>query len=249
MPIKLPTESRKSALRINPRYLLLYSAPKMGKTTTAGELKDNLVIDIEDGSDFADQGLFIKANSLKELHKIGEEIKEQGKPYKYITVDTISQLEVWAEEHATQTFKSKTIGKTFTGTSVLELDHGGGYFWWRQSYGLWFNYLCELAEHVIFLAHVKDKMLVNKVGQELRAHGVASQDLDLTGKLKAITCSKADAMGYLYRKVVAADKGKQIEELWVSFHGSEVMAGSRAKHLAGKEFKFDWNSIYLSETK
>ena len=249
MTVKLPITSRTKALRINPRYNLIYSAPKVGKTTIVGELENNLVIDIEDGSDFAEKGMYIKVKSLKELYKIGEEIKEQGKPYKYITIDTITQLEVWAEEHATETFKSKTIGRSFTGTSVLELDHGGGYFWWRQSYGLWFNYLCELAEHVIFLAHVKDKMLVNKVGQELRQHGIASQDLDLTGKLKAITCSKADAMGYLYRKVVGADKGSQIEELWISYHGSEVMAGSRAKHLAGKEFEFDWNLIYLPETK
>lgn len=249
MSIRLPTESRKSALKINPKILLLYGQPKCGKTEAVSLLENNLVIDVENGSDYSEQGLFIKANSLKKLYEIGEKIKEDGKPYKYVTIDTVTQLEEWSEAHATDTYKSKTIGSTFKGTSVLELDHGSGHFWLRQSYGLWFNYCCSLAEHVIFIAHVRDKAIVNQKGQEIRQHGVASSDLDLTGKLKAITCSRADAIGFIYRKIVGAENGKSLEKLWISFHGSEVMAGSRAKHLAGKDFEFSWDKIYLSETK
>ena len=44
-----------------------------------------LIIDLENGSDFVD-ALKVKANNLKEFHEIGETIKKEGKPYKYIAI-------------------------------------------------------------------------------------------------------------------------------------------------------------------
>jgi hypothetical protein len=249
--IPKPNEIIKANL-VNPRILLVYSEPKVGKTTLLSRLPDSLLLDLEDGSGFID-ATKISVNSLKELNQIGGEILKQGKPFKYIILDTATEMEAWCEDDATELYKASIIGSTFKGTSVLELPKGAGYYWIRKSYGTYFKALSTLAPHLIVLAHVRDKMLVDKKGRE-----VAATDLDLTGKLKQITCSKADAIGYLYRKTVGAEEGKKVEEIWISFRSAGITTGSRARHLEGKDIllskvvnenepiEVHWENIFLN---
>lgn len=77
---------------------------------------------------------------------------------------------------------------------------------------------------------------------------VNSIELDLTGKIKRIHSSKADAIGYLYRK------GKQNI---LSFKTTDDIAcGARCAHLRDQEFvvselkedgtiSVDWSKIYI----
>lgn len=202
----------------------------MGKTTLVSLLPDCLLLDLENGSDFV-EALKIKANSLAELKEIGTKIIEAGKPYKRLAVDTITKLESWAEELATTMYKETPIGKNFKGKSVLELSNGGGYFWLRLAFEKLKNYLETLSDEIIYIAHLKDK-LIEVAGKE-----VAAKDLDLTGKIRSITCANADAVGYLYRKG---------ESIIVTFKSSdEITCGSRCDHLKGQEFEFDWKKIYI----
>lgn len=258
MSINLPTKSRSAPLKINPKILLLYGAPKCGKTEAVSKLENNLVLDLEDGSDYADQGLFLKVNTWEEILKIGEEIKRQNYPYKYITVDTATELEAWCDGLGKRLYlnapmaakKYKDNPDLLASITVLPGEKGGygpGYLWLRIAYGMCFEYLQTLSPHLILIAHVKDAALVDDKGNEIHAGAVKSKNLDLTGKLKAITCSKASAIGYIYRKPISAEGGKQVDQLRVNFHGDEVMSGSRPKHLAGIDMEFDWNKIYLPE--
>lgn len=256
MPINLPTKSRSAPLRTNPKIILLYSAPKVGKTEAASLLENNLILDLEDGSDYCQQGLIIKAKNWDEVEKIGDEIIKAGKPYKFITVDTATELESWCDSLGKKLYlaapmaakKYKENPDLLASITVLPGEkgaYGPGYLWLRIAYGMCFTYLQKLADHLILLAHVKDAAIVDKEGNEVHAGSVMSKNLDLTGKLKAITCSKADSIGFMYRKVVGAENGVPVEELRVNFHGIEVMSGSRPKHLAGKDMLFDWSKIYL----
>lgn len=259
MVVKLPApNSIVPATRINPGILLLYSAPKVGKTELCLSLPDSLLLDLEgEGSDFA-AGTKIKVADLAELNAIGGEIIKQGKPYKYVILDTATELVDWCEQDATAYYKTITIGKNFKGKSVLELANGGGYHYLRMSYGKYFKALTTLpSECLIVLAHLKDKMLVDKSGRE-----VESQDLDLVGKLKAITCSRAHAIGFVYRKTIGANNGRSIEEIRVNFHSGDVNAGARPKHLHGADIKLsdvvdtrenpikaNWDAIFLPKVK
>lgn len=245
MSITLPKPNEKISIKaVNPRILLLYGSPKVGKTEIASQLENSLLIDCEDGSDFI-EATKIKANNLVELNKIGGEIIKQGKPFDYIIVDTLTEMEVWCEEAATEAYKNSVIGKSFKGDSVLELPKGSGYHWLRMEYFKYFKALQTLpTKCLIGIAHVKDKFLVDKKGRE-----VESSDLDLTGKLKSITCSRADAIGYIYRKdSVEIIDGKVKQDLWVSFNSNEVVTGTRSKHLINADFKFDWKKIFIEET-
>ena len=80
--MELPTTKVKAS-RKSPKNMIIYGAPKIGKTTVLSQLDNCLIIDLEDGSDMID-ALKIKAKSLKELQAIGSAIMKDGRPYKYV---------------------------------------------------------------------------------------------------------------------------------------------------------------------
>ena len=232
--LQLPKQVIKAA-RKSPKNMIMYGPPKVGKTTALSQLDGCLIIDLEDGSDMVD-ALKVKADSLADLAKIGKAIISEGKPYKYIAIDTITQLEVWCEEEAKKMYQATPMGKNFDqqnkGVSVLTLPQGAGYLYLRKAFMNWFHRLSKLAPHVIFIGHLKDKYLEDKAGKEVKAN-----DLDLSGKLRSIACANADAIGYMYRQ-----DGKTM----LSFDSSNNdTAGSRCDHLIGKNDELDWGTIFI----
>jgi|TARA_R100000084_G_scaffold8709_1_gene3014 hypothetical protein len=214
--------------------MIIYGPPKIGKTTVLSQLDNCLIIDLEEGSDMVD-ALKIKVKNLKELADVGREIIKQKKPYKYVAIDTISKLEEWCEEEAKQIYMKTPMGKNFEtknpGMSVLSLPNGAGYLYLRMAYKKWIDRVNMLADHVILVGHLKDKMLEKK-GKE-----VAVKDLDLTGKIKQITCANADAVGYIYR---------EDENTMISFDSmSDITAGSRCDHLKGQTMPLEWSNIFI----
>ena len=222
------------ASRKSPKNMIIYGPPKIGKTTALSQLDDCLIIDLEDGSDMVD-ALKVQVNDLSELTEVGKAIMKDGRPYKYIAIDTITKLEEWCEEDAKRIYMATPMGKNFEqknpGASVLSLPNGAGYLYLRIAYKKWIDRLNKLADHVILVGHLKDKMLEKK-GKE-----VAAKDLDLTGKIKSITCANADAIGYIYR---------EDDETMVSFNSlDDVTAGSRCDHLKGQTMPLEWSNIFI----
>ena len=233
LKINLPT-AKIGALRKSPKNFVLYGQPKIGKTTALSQLENCLIIDLENGTDMV-EALKIKAKNLVELAKIGKQISEAGKPYKYIAIDTVTQLEVWCEYEAKKLYQNTPMGKNFDsdnkGLSVLSLPNGAGYLYLRQAYKKWMDRLNTLAEHVILVGHLKEAK-IDKKGKE-----VAVKDLDLTGKIKNITCANADAVGYVFREE---------EQTMISFDSmGDIQAGSRCDHLKGQTFPLEWDKIFI----
>ena len=135
--MELPT-SKTPAIRKSPRDLVIYGPPKIGKTTLLSQLENCLILDLEEGTDML-EALKIKVNSLAELGEAGKAIIQAGKPYKYVAIDTITQLEEWCEEDATQMYLKSNMGQNYwkknpNKPSVLALPNGAGYLWLRNSY-------------------------------------------------------------------------------------------------------------------
>lgn len=244
--IELPLAPVK-ALTKSPKELIIFSKPKVGKTTLLAGLKNCLILDFEDGSDYV-EALKIKIKTLEELKQVGKAIKEAGNPYDYIAVDTVTALEEFCIGYAEELYSKSSMGKNwFTegkpkyGT-IINMPQGAGYQWLRQAYNKILDFIRQLAPKVILVGHVKDTML-EKAGSEFN-----SMDLDLTGKIKRITASNSDAIGYLYRK------GKQNI---ISFKTSdEISCGARPEHLRNKEIVLseitdddtivtNWDKIYI----
>ena len=231
--MELPKKKVKAS-RKSPKNMIIYGPPKIGKTSVLAELNDCLIIDLENGSDMV-EALKIKVNNLGMLAAVGKEIMKEQKPYKYVAIDTVTKLEEWCETEGKKMYQAMPQGKNFDkdkkGLSILSLPNGGGYLYLRRAYKKWIERMNMLADHIILVGHLKDK-LIEKKGKE-----VSSKDLDLTGKIKQITCVNADAIGYIYR---------ENEETMISFNsGDEIAAGSRCEHLKGATMPLAWDKIFI----
>jgi hypothetical protein len=239
MGIVLPTKKVK-AERQNPKRLVIYSKPKTGKTTAYAGLEDNLILDLENGTDFVD-ALKVKINSLQELLDTGKEIKKAGNPYKYVTIDTVTALEDMIMPLAIKLYRATPMGKNYDGDNVTTLPNGAGYLYIRQAFFQVLDFIDTLAPHIILSGHIKDKVVDDK------GEMVMSANIDLTGKIKSLICANADAIGYMYRK-----GNKTI----LSFKtNEEVTCGARPEHLRNEEvvvtemidgvLKTSWDKIFV----
>lgn len=217
--ITLPTKKVK-AERQNPKRLVIYSKPKTGKTTCFAGLEDNLIIDLENGADFI-EALKVKVNNLQELLDLGKAVKEAGRPYKYITIDTVTALEDMIMPLAIKLYRQTPMGKNYDGDNVTTLPNGAGYLYIRQAFFQVLDFIDNLAETIILSGHIKDKVVDDK------GEMVMAANIDLTGKIKSLICANADAIGYMYRK---GDK------TILSFKtNDEVTCGARPEHLRNQD--------------
>lgn len=219
MSLVLPTK-KVAAKSQSPRKLIIYSKPKVGKTSALAELDNALIIDLERGTDFLD-AMKVQVNDLTELKQVGQAILDAGKPYKYIVIDTITKLEDMCLPLALTMYRKTPMGKNFDGTNVLTLPNGAGYLYLREAIDSVVKYLDTLSERIIYLGHIKLKS-IEKNGKE-----VTASDLDLTGKIKSMMSADVDAIGMLYREGT-----KNI----LSFKTTDdVICGARPKHLKNQE--------------
>lgn len=239
MSIVLPTKKVK-AERMNPKRIVIYSKPKTGKTTAYAGLEDNLIIDLENGTDFV-EALKIKVNSLQELLETGKAVKAAGNPYKFITIDTVTALEDMIMPLAIKLYRATPMGKNFDGDTVATLPNGAGYLYIRQAFFQVLDFIDTLAPTIILSGHIKDKVVDDK------GEMVMSANIDLTGKIKSLICANADAIGYMYRK-----GNKTI----LSFKtNEEVTCGARPEHLRNEEIvitemidgelKTSWEKVFV----
>ena len=252
--IELP-KTKTKASRINPRKIILFGKPKIGKSTALANLDDCLILDLEGGTDYLD-ALKIdvmqisKSNEISPiaaLKQVIDSLKEANKAkngfiYKYGAIDTISVLEEMVLPIAKMLYQKTPMGRNFQGDNVLELANGAGYQYTRQALWMVLDELEECFDTLIILAHLKDKLL-EKEGKEMTERGI-----DLIGKSAAILSANVDAIGYMYR---------EDNKTLVNFQPSEsVTCGSRCEHLKDKKITLiesddsgkltvDWSKIFL----
>lgn len=245
--IVLPTEKVESKVR-NPENLIIFSKPKVGKTSLLAELPNCLILDLERGTKYIN-ALKLEANSIDDIKAIGAKIKEQGNPYKFVAVDTITKLDEMVVPYAEQLYAKSPMGKNWFSDgggkskygTILGMPDGAGYYWTRLAFTKVTDYISTWAPYTIFVGHVKDTML------EKEGSNFSSLELDLTGKLKRMAAAHADGLGYLYRK-----GNKNI----LSFKTTnDISCGARPEHLMNKEIVLSemvdgklithWDEIYL----
>lgn len=223
--ITLPT-NKIPAVSTNPQYLVLYGLPKAGKTSALAQLENNLIIDLEGGSQFID-AMSIQARTINDLGEIAQAIRAKNSEvghnfYKHITIDNATRLEDICMGYACTLYRQTELGKNWKGTDVTTLARGAGYKYLRDAVKKVIDMFKELCDEFILVGHVKDS-ITEKDGQEVNA-----KEIDLVGKLGKIICGMADAVGYVYRKD---------NETHISFKsgGDGTIMEARARHIAGKD--------------
>jgi hypothetical protein len=249
----------------NPGIQIIYSVPKVGKTTIVSALEDHLVLELEQGGADYVSGRVQEITKPSEFNECLTLIKNSEKQVcTYLVVDTVTKLDEWSEIVGTYNYMNKPQGKKFNregddpqGKKILhndrrfetvhEIPQGYGYQHSRLVMTDWYDQLVELitlgkVKHIILLAHVKDKLIETKNGNT-----VEHIELNLTGKVKSIFSSRVDAIGHLKRIG---------NECYITYGGDEkVISGGRCAHLTdeilisekGDDGKIitHWDKIYL----
>ena len=222
--ITLPT-SKVPAVSVNPRFLIIYGRPKSGKTSALAQLENNLIIDLEGGSTFID-AMAIQCRNISDLGEAAQAIRAKNKEvghnfYNRITIDNATRFEEICLSYAATLYRQSPVGKNWKGDDVRTLPNGSGYFYIRQAVRKVIDMFKELCDEFILVGHVKDVQIDNN-GEEL-----SEMALDLVGKLSAIICGEADAVGLVYRKG---------NETHISFKGGDgSIKEARAPHLRGQD--------------
>ena len=209
----------------NPKSLLLYGAPKVGKTTALSQLDNCLIIDTEGGANMI-EGYIESVNNREELIKVLQEAQD-GHDYNYVAIDTIDKIATWAEN---------AVCAEENVSAVQDLAFGKGFGMVREKVLNTVRILKDIFPHVIIIGHRKwARAIVDSKAI------VEPESLDLTGKLKNMLMADCDAIGYVYRD-------EDSSKLMVSFKANDALeAGSRSPHLKGKEMQLNWKSIYKGE--
>lgn len=254
--IVLPLQPIKAVVK-SPKNLIIFSKPKIGKTSALAELENAFLLDFEEGSDYV-EAMKYKIDNVSTLFKVGKAIKEADYPYQYIIIDTVTALETMCTDYAEKLYAAKPMGKTWfkkdnngklhleSGKrqygNILNLPNGAGYAYLREAVVKVTEYIKTLAPRTILSGHIKDVMLEKK-GAEF-----TSSDLDLTGKIKRILTSQSDGIGYMYR-------GKGNQNILSFLTSDAVACGTRSPHLRNKEivisefiddkFVTYWDKIYI----
>lgn len=247
MAIELPTKPLPKVTQ-DPKNLIIYGVPKIGKTTLLATLENNLIIDLEDGSDYV-EALKVKVKNIKELMELCSEIKKANKPYKFITIDTVTALEEFAKPLALKLYKESPQGANFAGTDVLTAARGAGWGFLRTAIEKLIAIISDCAPNIIIVGHVKDKSINSTEGST----EASIKEFDLSGKTGRILAAKSDAIGFIHRD--------ENSNLCINFEtGGEASAGARPEHLANKNivvaernedgsFTSRWERIYPSLNK
>lgn len=252
-------------ISVNPRVLLIYSLPKIGKSTIMAGLttefapgKSVIISNERGGYDWLKATVEECYNPFS-FNKLIKEAAEDEE-LEYIVVDTITTLDEWSEVVGTYDYMRKPQGKRFnlntsTGTyykkddpefdTVYSIPEGYGYRYSRNVMVNWLETLRATGKKIILVAHVKDKYIAT-----LSDNVVSSVEINLTGKLKEIYCTKSDAVAML------VPEGNKRYLNFQSKDESKYM-GSRPKHLKGKilisesyddlSVKTFWENIFLTD--
>lgn len=242
-------KKRRPILKQDPKRLLLFGAPKTGKTSILSELDDCLIVDMEEGSDYV-EAMAVKVNNMTDFGGLMKSLKEakddnEGKvPYKYIVLDTLTALEEISLPLAKNLYQQTPMGANFAGSDVRTLANGAGYMYTRAAFFKLVKGFEAYCDTLIMVGHVKEKDLTKN------GDSFTEKSINLTGKTKDILCSWCDTIGLVYR-----EDNKTI----IDFAPSDnLIVGSRQKHLIGQKvvvatsddehnLKVDWKSIFVEK--
>lgn len=242
MAITLPTK-KLPAVSQDPKNLIIFSKPKLGKSSSLASLPDCLCIDLENGGYDYIEALKVKATSVKDIQEICKAIKEAGCPYKFIALDTITALEDIVKPLALKMYLSTPAGSKFTSNNILDAPMGQGYAKVREAMEVVIDMVAKCAPNIILVCHTKDK--------DVASDDITVKSIDLSGKTGRILSSRSDAIGMLMRD----EESNTI----LSFNTNDkfVECGARPEHLRNKDvvlgemkedgtIEYHWERIYPS---
>ena len=240
MAVTLPTQKIKAS-NVDPRNLVIFGMPKLGKTTVLSTLDNCLILDFEKGTVYVD-ALKIEIDSFKTLKETLKAIKDNNCPYDFIAIDTITAMIDMLKPLALARYKASAAGsKQQDLTDILQAPFGAGYSELTNLIDDVINMIQSVTKHVIIAGHIKVSASEGGDADSL------VKSLDAVGQIKRLIARNSDAIAVLERD---ADSN-----LVFNFITDSAECGARIKHLANQkiivaerqengEFVSHWDRIY-----
>lgn len=219
--------TQRKAKITDPREVIIYSLPKVGKTKLALTCPKNyLLVDFENGADYY-EGNIININSHKELIEVFKELAKTKAHYDVIFLDTLTSLyENLCNQVAVTMYNKDNNKSEDLNWDITMLAYGLGQKYMRAALQKIKDTFKKFCDTLIIFGHAADKAMDGSDGSSLTI-----QELAIDGKLKHIIALKTDALGLLYRDEEGVNK--------LSFAtASGLIGGTRVPHLANKDFVF-----------
>lgn len=200
--------------------IMLYGAPKTGKTTTAAKFPDALLLAFETGY-LAIPG--IKAQPIDKWSDFKKVLKQLKSPeahsvYKNIIIDTADIAYDLCEKYICNANNVQTVG---------DIPYGKGYKLAAKEFDEALRSIPQMGYGLVMISHSEDKVFKDETGEE---YNQIVPTLDKRPRL--IVDRMSDIIGYAH----------PIQEEDGTVHTTLYMRGT-PRYVAGSRFRFTPNSI------
>ena len=251
----------KQPKEVNPKVLLIYGPPKVGKSKAITQLPQDktLIIDTEEGyagyqanyldvreeagkregSDLVNQkiqqGVNVSRDDLfyrKCLETVG-----QGKLELNQLKDQGNFPYEWGVLDTIDSLAfwiERSVCIEHNIENIGDLEWGKGHNMVKERVMKFVNWMRHTFRYSIIVGHLKKR----EIGGDNLDIVVSPDTLDLSGKLKNLLMSDSDAVGMIHRS--------EAGELMASFQGDKTESGARTEHLKNQLLPMDWGHIYYS---
>ena len=207
--------------------MLLYGAPKVGKSSFAATMDNSLIFDMESGYENIECSR-VRPRNLTELKK---NLKDKTlDKFDTIVIDTLDVVYGMIEEETIDRLNRQfKTGYDFIGSFPM----GNG---WSSAKNAMKNFilkdltpLMRKDKNVVLIAHEKAETIKRKGEDDTIRYQIA-----LPGQTAVLVCSMADVIGRCYIKK---------DTPFMSFSPSRDLGGSRIKALAGREIPLNFAAM------
>lgn len=210
------------------KFTLLYSEPKMGKTTLASEIDDVLIASFESGTNALHHVKVIPMKKWKDWKDtVRQLVRDKDKEFgdgrtlqevmSVIAIDTVDEAYKLAEKY---------VCKQMGIENIKDIPYGGGYKLLDEEFMSGFRELAFEGYGLFFISHSKEKTLKNDNGQDYTkiVPALPERPYNLINKM-------VDNIVYL--REVPVQNGDTIEhKRYLFFRGDDrFLAGSRFKYI------------------
>lgn len=222
-------EPSKISRDLKGKYLLLYGAPKVGKTSFAVQAPRALVCAFEMGTNALAGTRFVPMLKWTDFKKVVSQLRkpQAREMYDTVVIDTVSIAFDLCNKYICQREGVDT---------VRDVAWGQGWGMLKQEFQEAFREITMLGFGLIFIAHAKEKPTE---ARDSEGNTISAMAPDLTSSAYTIVNSIVDLIGYI---AVEYDEQGHSERYLYTRQTPTVFAGSRYKYLAPK-IKFGYNEL------
>lgn len=211
------------------KYMLLYSKPKLGKTSFAAQIDKNLILATEIGTNAIDNLSVVPIQKWTDIKTVLRQLRDPRarEMYNTVTIDTISIAADLAERYVCQREGVE---------SIRDVPYGQGWKMVAKELQETLREVTMLSYGLILTCHSKEK--ASSITDE-DGNPITSVEPDLSKNVYTVCNAVCDLIGYIG---VEFDKENKAHRYLYTRQTPTIFAGSRWKYLSPK-IEFGYNEL------